>query len=112
MKIVLRVERMGHVPSFKNNKRAILDRSTGKMRTLTDRKTKKWMAECIRNFELQLNLLFQINVSETLTAAKARSLIASLLPLDDSRQWIPEQHIYCREVEKGHEGATITIESL
>tara|TARA_R110000868_G_scaffold148404_3_gene370345 strand:- start:195 stop:533 length:339 start_codon:yes stop_codon:yes gene_type:complete len=112
MKITLNVKNLGHVPSFKNNKRAILDRNTGKMRTLTDPKTKKWMNDCIHGFGLQLNLLFQINAAETATEQLVLSSIASLLPLDDSRHWIPELHIYCEDVDKGIEGATITIEEI
>lgn len=103
---------MGDVPSFKNRKRAILDRNTGKMRTLTEPHTKQWMERCIKSFESQLYSAMQTIAGGTLTAQQARSLIVSALPLDDSRAWIPEMHIHSIDVEIGEDGADVIIERI
>jgi len=110
MKIALVVRNVGHVPSFKNNKRAILD--NGRMRTLTEPKTKKWMEQVTDAFASQLFSLTQTNDAVIPMAPCPPSLIVSSLPLDDSRQWLPEITIKCVEVEKGDEGATIIIEPI
>lgn len=106
MKIELAVKHLGHVPSFKNSK------MIARGRLITDPKKQKWMEACIRSFESQLFCIAQIGGGGTLTAPPAPSLIASSLPQDDSRQWIPRLEIADREVEKGLEGATIIIESI
>jgi hypothetical protein len=106
MKIVLEVKHQGHVPSFKNCKRVVRNH------LITRPDVKKWMERCIQSFESQLFCDTVINADETLMAPSLPSWIASSLPLDDSRQWMPEQHIYCEEVKKGEEGATIIIEQL
>ncbi len=79
----------GSIPSFKNNKRAILDSKTGRMRTLTDPKTKKRMQEIIRDLSSQLALACATKDAVTSMDALRRSLIA-LSPLDDCWQVIPE----------------------
>lgn len=112
MKIELRIKNLGHVPSFKNNKRAILDRKTGKMRTLTEPKTKQWMEDAIQSFVLQLLWASQTIEGEIPTGHSPHSWIASSLPLDDSWQWIPKLDISCHKVVKDEEGAQITIEKL
>ena len=108
MKIVLEVRKMGHVPSFKNNKRAIL--RNGKMRTLTEPKTKKWMEAATDAFVLQLLWLTQTTDAVIPMEPFPHSLIVSSLPLDDSRQWIPEINVQCVDAVEGDEGATILIE--
>jgi hypothetical protein len=110
--IKLEIRGLGHVPSFKNKKRAILDRHTGRMRTMTDAKTQKWMEQCIRSIESQLLYAIQTIAEGTLTARRVPSLIACYLPLDDSRQWLPELLIKSVDCDKGEEGATIVIEKL
>ena len=107
MKITLAVRNQGHVPSFKNKKR-----SNKSGNVYTEPKTKRWMDACIQSFESQLFCISRINDSATSTVPHLRSLIVSSLPLDDSRQWIPELHVYCEEVDKGEEGAVIIIEKL
>lgn len=107
MKISLAVRQQGHVPSFKNKKR-----SSRKGHIYTEPKTKKWMDQCIHNFVSQLFIASRITEGGTLTVPPPRSLIASSLPLDDSRQWIPELHSLCEIVPKGEEGAIILIEKL
>lgn len=110
--IRLLVQGLGHVPSFKNRKRAILDSNTGKMRTLTEPKAKQWMARCTDSFVLQLISKSLTIDAGTSTECSPRSLIARSLPRDDSLQWIPEIHVTCQNVDKGHEGAEILIEQL
>jgi hypothetical protein len=112
MKIALAVKNQGHVPSFKTLKQASINQQTGKPFVRTPANVKAWMLRCIANFESQLFLDTQITGPETPTAPNQPSWIASLLPLDDSWQWIPEQHIYCEKVEKGKEGAIIIIEKI
>lgn len=111
-RIRLAVRQQGHVPAFKNKKRAIQDKRTGKMRTLTEPKVAEWMEQCIQSLESQLFLALATAAEGTLMGRSRQSWIASSLPLDDSRQWIPEQHIYCKDVTKGEEGAEIIIERI
>jgi len=102
----LNVQGLGHVPSFKNNKML----ARGKL--ITDPKKQEWMEKCIQSFVAQLHSHSRTLADATRTGPLAPYLIASLLPLDDSRQWIPEQHTYCEEAGEGYEGAFITIEKL
>jgi len=106
MKIMLAVRQQGHVPSFKNNK------MLAKGKLITDPAKQKWMERCIQSFESQLFCGSAITGGEMPTAPCPLSLTASLMPLDDSRQWIPELHVYCEEVKPGEEGAVIIIEKL
>lgn len=102
---------LGHVPSFKNKKRAILDHNTGQMRTLTDKKTKLWMQRATHSFASQLRYGSVITEVATLTAPSPPSSIVSF-PLDDSFQWIPEIHVKALAVCRGSEGCRITIERI
>lgn len=112
MKIVLSVKNQGHVPSFKTQKRAATHRVTGLPFVVSKKEIRKWMDQCAQSFESQLFCATQTTGDVTLTAPCPHSLIASSLPLDDSRQWIAEEHVFALEVEPGEEGATITIEPL
>ena len=112
MKIVLVVRNQGHVPSFKTQKSAAINRKTGQPMIVSGGKIKRWMEQCIQSFESQLFCKSQMGGIETLTAPIPRSSIASLLPADDSWKHIPEQHIYAQQVKQGEEGATIIIEKL
>ena len=110
-RIVLEIQGMGHVPAFKNKKRAIHTKS-GKMRTLTDPETKKWMVRCETSLEFQLCSAFRIGEDETLTGPQARSLIASALPEDDCWSCVPELNLKAEKCNLGEEGATIIIERI
>lgn len=110
--IRLQVRGLGHIVSFKNKKRAILDSNTGHMRTLTEPKAKQQMKAITESFVLQLLSVTQTNESGTTPGLTRRSAIVWSLPWDDSRQWIPETVIHTVEVEPGAEGADITIEQL
>ncbi len=109
MKIL--IKGMGHVPSFKNNKRAILDTRTGRMRTMTDAKTQAWMKRAILVLESQLRSLLVTDVTGTVTGLIQPCKIASSVPLDDCLDWIPEHSVSVRTVSKGEEGAEILIEA-
>lgn len=104
---------MGHVPgNFKNRKRAILDRRTGKMRTFTDPKVKKWMDNAALCIEFQLSLMCQTDAKGIATAAQLRYWIQSSVPLDDSLTWVELGYVIGQRVKKGEEGATILIERI
>lgn len=109
MKIELAVRNQGHVPSFKNCKRTIKLNNGGTM-PVTSRKVKAWMNRCIESFISQLFCVTQMDLHGTRMEMPPRSLIASYLPLDDSRQWVTELNIKAEEVAPGEEGATIIIE--
>lgn len=70
------------------------------------------MLQAIQSFESQLLFARQILELETIPGQPKLSSIASLLPLDDSRQWLPEIVILDKQVEPGQEGADILIERL
>lgn len=102
----------GQVPAFKNHKRAILDRKTGKLRTLTEPKVKKWMAQCESDLLSQLRSLYLMTAAETPMGVSAQSWIASVAPSDDSVKEIPEIHVNVEKVPKGKEGAEIKLRLL
>lgn len=107
--IILEVKDLGNVPGFKNSK--LLTRG----RLVTKPEFQKWMQNCTDSFVVQLNSGLATIAAGMPMDAPAPSLIAllrQLRGLDDSRQWIPEQHIYCEAVEKGFEGAEMTIEQI
>jgi len=101
--IRLVVQGLGSVPSFKNSK--MLTRG----RLITDPKKQKWMDACIASFESQLRSELRTRGIATTTGPIPPSRIASLLPLDDSRKWIPEHCVRTLLVSKGSEGAELVI---
>jgi hypothetical protein len=103
---------LGHVPSFKNQKSIMRNHATGKPFIGTKPERKEWMQKAIQSIESQLRSAFLTMPTGTLTALSLPSWIASSLPLDDSRQWIPEMEIKVELVEPGKEGAVIQIERL
>ena len=110
-RIVLEVKGIT-IPAFKNRKRAILDRHTGKMRTLTDPSVKERMDQITLGIELELRSVIRTIGNGTWTAQQVRSWIASSLPLKDSRQWIPSLWIDAVDCNNGEDGATIDIEQI
>lgn len=106
--VVLRIRNQGHVPSFKNSK-MILWRQK---RIMTKPENQHWMDAAVQSLVCQLRFEFQTRGIAITTGPSALSLIASLLPLDDSRKWIPEFSVSTLLVSKGSEGADITIERL
>lgn len=112
MKLTIHVKSIGAVPSFKNTKQIARNRKTKQPFIMTDPKKKKWMEACTESFELQLFCATQTSAGGILTAPPPRFLIVSSLPLDDSRQWIPELRVSSEDCPKGEEGATIIIEPI
>lgn len=111
--IVLTVQGKGlTVPSFKNTKRAILDRNTGNQRTLTPGKIKKRMQELEDGILLALYSFCQTSDAGTHTACLKRLRTALLGLSDDSVREIPEGWHKTRKVSKGNEGVEIVITQL
>lgn len=104
--VVLRVQGIGHVPSFKNNK--LLTR--GKL--ITNPKRQKWMEQCVASFMRQLLYSFPMSASETVTAQKVRSWIASSTPENDSCKCLIQCSWRFCKYPKGLEGAEITLVPL
>ena len=110
--VILKVEGLDHVPSFKNSKQIIPGKNGRRSMLITKPERQQWMERVIQSFVYQLRSEFQTRGIETTTGPSALSLIASLLPLDDSRKWIPEHSVSTRLVKKGEEGAVIKIERI
>lgn len=101
--VVLTIKGLGHVPSFKNKKRIC------GQQLITNRVVKRWMEACISSFVSQLKSVAQTAGDATSTGWQRRYWTVSLLPWDDSRQWITKLIVEAKEVDKGNEGATLTI---
>lgn len=101
-----------HIPSFKNAKRAILDRNTGMMRTLTEGSVKKRMERIIQSFVSQLFSDKAILAPEIPQGSLKQSLTLSLLPEDDSNKWLAELNVKTERVPKGEEGVAVLIEQI
>ncbi len=108
--ILLEIKGVGHIPSFKNRKRAIMDRSTGKMRTLTEPSVKKRMENLESAIVCEL-----FSVSQTIENATPSECLKPLRTLlcglsDDSIREIPCGSWDVKYVQPGEEGVTIEIE--
>lgn len=101
-----------NVPSFKNSKRSILDRNTGKQRTLTPGKMKKRMDHLEQSIVSALLSLSRTGEGETALACRRRLLTVSLELCDDSLKVVPEFSFGVRYVEPGQEGVEIEITKL
>jgi hypothetical protein len=101
--ITLEIRDLGPVPAFKNSK--MLTRG----RIIAKPEFQVWMQRAIRSLEFQLRSVIPTTGVGTLTEQEALCLIVSLLPDDDSRQWIPELSIKAVSCDKGNDGATIEI---
>lgn len=101
-----------HIPSFKNRKMAIIDRRTGKPRTLTEPKNKKRMEAIIRNFASQLCSGKAIVGLVIPPASLKLSWMLSLLPGDDSNKFLSDLTVSTEWVEKGQEGVSVLIERI
>lgn len=108
--ILLRIQGVGHVPSFKNTKMIV--RIRGRPALITDPRKQKIMSAISDSFECQLCSLFLTDAGATSTARFLRSWTASRVPLDDCVQVITSIAAHFRRVPKGQEGAEITIERL
>jgi hypothetical protein len=108
--VALKVITGSNVPSFKNRKRAILDKNTGRMRTLTEPDIKRRMRELEAAIESALYSWSQTGVPETDLECRKQLRIALSGLQDDSLKEIPEFSFGVRYVEAGQEGVEITIE--
>ena len=104
--IKLSIRGLGHVPSFKNMKRA------SRKGLFTEPRAKRWMQGCADSFALQLLSAYQIEKLAMPTAPSRPCWIALSVPLDDSVKEIVEERIRVEFVEPGQEGADVTIEAV
>jgi hypothetical protein len=109
--ITLTIQGCENVVSFKNSKLICAPKGRRPM-LITDPKKQKKMDRYIGLIESQLHSLYQTSETGMATGCSLASWIQSCVPLDDSRKWIPELHVYFKEVPKGDEGAVILIEKL
>ena len=105
-RIVVYVRGVGHIPSFKNSK--LLTRG----RLITKPEYQKQMRKITDVIECQLRSQLAMKGTGITTGPIPLSRIASLLPLDDSRKWIPEHSVTTALCSKGQKGANITIERI
>ena len=110
--IRLEIKMMGHVPSFKNSKQMITGRGGRRPMLITKPERQKWMKDATASLESQLRSELAMRGIATTTGLTQLSKIASLLPLDDSRKWIPSHSVSTRLVSKGEEGASIVINKI
>src|SRR5947208_1736386 len=110
----LRVSLSGHgnIRSFKNKKRIIPGRNGKPPQLVTEGPTAKQMEAIIRDLLSLFISASQTDANGISTACSRQSLIASYLPGDDSRHWIPRILVECTDVTPGYEGVDITIERL
>ena len=104
----LQIRGLSHVPSFKNSKLLLWRQK----RIITKPEYQHWMDAATRSIESQLRSALATSGIGTTTGLTALWPIASLLPLDDSRKWIPEHCVRTRLVSRGDEGADILIERI
>lgn len=111
-KICLRLEGLGHVPSFKNQKRTRVDRETMKPVNFTEPSVKHRMKAIEDAIVCALFSLCQTTESETRMECRKRlqTLLSGLL--DDSIREIPKGEFDVEYVDKGKEGVAIEIELI
>jgi len=112
LKLTVSLYGHGNIRSFKNTKQIVPARNGRPPFLVTQPEIKKQMEGIILDLLSQFISASQTNADGTSTGCSRRSLIASYLPGDDSRQWIPRQLVECTEVAPGLEGVDITIERL
>jgi hypothetical protein len=101
-----------HIPSFKNHKRAIIDKKTSHARTLTDPKIAKRVQRLEDAILSALYSESQIIGSETHSECwkRLRTLLSGLC--DDSIREVPAGSWDVLYVQPGQEGVDITITRL
>jgi hypothetical protein len=115
--LTLEIRGLGPVVSFKNQKVLITKNPKTKQpldrpMLVTKGEYKKQMRKIVDAFVSQLLCASQTINGGTGTARLRQSLIASLLPEDDSLTDCPELHVYVEYVEPGEEGALIEIQRI
>lgn len=111
-KVILEIKLSQNVPSFKNRKRSIKDRTTGKMRPLTEPKIKARMEEMENGIVFALySAARTIGLGTDSECLKQfRTWLCGLS--DDSLKIIPECSWGVEYVPEGQQGFTIEIEKL
>ncbi len=101
-----------HVPSFKNRKRAIKDKNTKKLRTLTEPAVKERMTRIEEGILSALYSMYQ--TIDAVTDSECRKRLRTVLfeLSDDSLKEIPEFMFGLKRVSKGNEGVEIIITKL
>lgn len=122
--IRLEVRGVENIASFKNSKEMITlpikgspkcpgcGKRPGRPLLITKPERQQQMKSITESFVSQLYSALATNGVEITMAPIPLSKIASLLPLDDSRQWISEHCVSTLLVAKGEEGADIVIERI
>lgn len=115
--LIIRIRNQGHICSFKNTKkivrRRLKDGQLGTPLIITDPDKKQKMRGYTRDFESALSSTLATISGATQTAPFPPSLIAQLMPLDDSLDWIPESDGWrTLRVAKGEEGVDVIFERL
>lgn len=107
--VTLRIQGVGHIPSHKNRKRAIMDKSMGHLRTLTEPPVRERMQRIENAITFALYSLCQTNenVTHSECLKQLRTALSGLC--DDSIKEVPEGSWYTEHVPQGEEGCTITI---
>lgn len=103
--LVLVIQNLGHAPAFKNKKIIC-----GK-RLITAPKARQWMEQATKDLYSQLKSLYQTKGGATSTEPWQLSAMSSW-PLDDNWKVIPHITVKVKMVEKGEEGAIITIDKI
>ena len=104
--VTLKVQGLGHTPSFKNKK------MIARGRLITNPKKQKWMEKAAASIESQLRSLYQTAEDGMVTGQSLQSWILTSLPLEDSLVWVGMPCGSWRRVKKGEEGFEMTIEKL
>lgn len=105
------------VPAFKNGKQwlpggKLKSGKRAKGRLVTDPRKAAWMDKVILDIESALRSAIPTTAPETSTGHCPPSLIASYVPLDDSRQWIGEIHVCDQQVTPEQVGFDLVIERM
>lgn len=115
--IRLSIRGLGEITSFKNTKK-IIRLPDGTPSLTTDPKKAAKMEAYTRSIESQLRSMLPTIASEMALGCQnplpmlSLLQLGRLLPLDDSRQWIPKFSFDFKQVPKGMEGCDILIEQL
>lgn len=110
--MTLKIVGIGHIVSFKNRKRAILDSHTGKMRTLTPYMVKKRMDNLENAILSALYSSFPTEGTETPLECLKQLQIALSGLSDDSVNEIPCGMWESEQVISGEEGCIIQVFEL
>lgn len=122
--IHLKVRGVDNITSFKNSKDIVqlpikgaqkcqtCGKRPGRPMLITKKERKQQMELITASLESQLFSALATSGLAITMAPIPLCKIASLLPLDDSRQWIPELCVSTLLVAKGEEGADIMIERI